>query len=349
MDTAESSLHAKGKGSKKAAGSNPRAKPINWPLGISEFLLDWYIEKKLTMPPKISFKKLHHTECTKAVNAKYGTTYSVDQVHRHWRRHRDSWGLVAKYLNYESGAGWDAEQKLFQLSESTLENLSANDRGILTKSIQFYDKLQELFSGSTADGSIMKDPSTAAEDEDDEADNQNMMNYMSNYDQTDAPQGEDSDKLESDSDECQVVAALAATASQVSSSNVQSMKPNKKSFKRAGKAYTLPAATKNDRANKCKSKHASQDDDVDVKTTNSLEKIEQALVKPVQVAPPPDPNTPLWDMLKQIALTTDDRLAVGAHVCKPEFQVLRGFLVNMGQDYLERWVYKFLSGGDPDS
>ncbi|CAN6362918.1 unnamed protein product [Urochloa humidicola] len=349
MDTAESSLHAKGKGSKKAAGSNPRAKPINWPTTISEFLLDWYIEKKLTMPPKTSFKKLHHTECTKAVNAKYATTYSVDQVHRHWRRHRDTWGLVAKYLNYESGAVWDAEQKLFQLSESTLENLSANDRGILTKPIQFYDKLQELFSGSTADGSFMQDPSTAAEDEDDEADKQNMMNDISNYDQADAPQGEDSDKLESDSDECQVVAALAATASQVSSSNVQSVKPNKKSFKRTGKANTLPAATKNDRANKSKSKHASQDDDVDVKITNSLEKIEQALVKPMQVAPPPDPNTPLWDMLKQIALTADDRLVVGAHLCKPEFQVLRGFLVNMGQDYLERWVYKFLSGGDPDS
>ncbi|CAN6201335.1 unnamed protein product [Urochloa humidicola] len=349
MDTAESSLHAKDKGSKKAAGSNPRAKAINWPTTISEFLLDWYIEKKLTMPPKTSFKKLRHTECTKAVNAKYATTYSVDQVHHHWRCHRDTWGLVAKYLNYESGAGWDVEQKLFQLSESILENLSANDREILTKPIQFYDKLQELFSGSTVDGSFMQDPSTTAEDEDDEADKQNMMNDMSNYDQTDAPRGEDSDKLESDSDECQVVAALAATASQVSSSNIQSMKPNKKSFKRAGKANTLPAATKNDRANKTKSKHASQDHDVDVKITNSLEKIEQALVKPVQVAPPPDPNTPLWDMLKQIALTADGRLAVGAHLCKPEFQVLRGFLVNMGQDYLEHLVYKFLSGGDPDS
>ena len=66
-----------------------------------------------------------------------------------------------------------------------------------------------------------------------------------------------------------------------------------------------------------------------------------------QVAPPPDPNAPLWDMLKQIALPADDRLTVGAHLCKPEFQILRGFLVNMGQEYLERWVYKYLFGGDP--
>ncbi|CAN6248706.1 unnamed protein product [Urochloa humidicola] len=214
-----------------------------------------------------------------------------------------------------------------------------------------YDKLKELFSGSTADGSFMQDPSTAAEEEDDDDDDDKlgMMNDMSNYDEADVPQGEDSDKLQSDSDEYQEVAALAATTSQVSSSNVRSMKPNKKSFKRAAKANTLPAATKNDRANKSKSKHTSHDDDVDVKITNSLEKIEQALVKPVQVAPPPDPNTPLWDMLKQIALTADDRLAVGAHLCKPEFQVLRGFLVSMGQEYFERWVYKYLSGGDPNN
>jgi len=44
-------------------------------------------------------------------------------------------------------------------------------------------------------------------------------------------------------------------------------------------------------------------------------------------------------MLKNIALTPDDRLAVGMHLCKPEFQVQRSFLINMGQEYLERWVF----------
>lgn len=136
MDTAESSLNAKGKGSKKVVGSNPRAKPTNWPSAISEFLLDWYIEKKLVMPPKTSFKRLHHTACTSAINSNYGTTYSVDQVHRHWRRHRDTWGLVAKYLN-ESGGGFDSEQKLFTLSKSTMDNLTVficclNDPNICT-------------------------------------------------------------------------------------------------------------------------------------------------------------------------------------------------------------------------
>lgn len=37
---------------------------------------------------------------------------------------------------------------------------------------------------------------------------------MANYDKSNGPQGHDSDKLESDSDEYQEVAAIAATSSQ---------------------------------------------------------------------------------------------------------------------------------------
>ncbi|XP_062188665.1 uncharacterized protein LOC133891959 [Phragmites australis] len=132
MDTAESSLNAKGKGGEKAVGSNPRAKATNWPTAISEFLLDWYIEKKLAMPPNTSFKKLHHTSCTSTVNSKYGTTYTVDQVHHHWKRHKDTWGLVTKHL-HESSGGSDDSTKMVTLSQSTLNDLSANDRGILSK------------------------------------------------------------------------------------------------------------------------------------------------------------------------------------------------------------------------
>ena len=115
-------MNAKGKGGEKAAGSNPRAKATNWPAVISEFLLDWYIEKKLAMPPKSVFKKMHHTACTSAVNSKYGTTYTVDQVQCHWRRHKDTWVLVAKHMN-ESGSGWDDDTKMVTLFKSTLSEL----------------------------------------------------------------------------------------------------------------------------------------------------------------------------------------------------------------------------------
>jgi len=86
---------------------------------------------------------------------------------------------------------------------------------------------------------------------------------------------------------------------------------------------------------------------MDVVLTSTLKGIQRTLENPVQVSAPQGPNKPLWDMLKNIALAPDDRIAVGMHLCKLEFQVNRSFLINMGQEYLERWVYKYLSGDDP--
>ncbi|XP_025881212.1 uncharacterized protein [Oryza sativa Japonica Group] len=350
MDIGESKGKGRGKGksSNLAAG---RAKPINWPLALSEFLLDWYIEKKLQLPPKAVIKKIHHTACTLAINSKYGTTYTVDQVQHHYRRHKENWSLVARHLN-ESGNGWDETTKMLTLSQATLDALLINDRGILSKPIQFFDKLQELFSGCSADGAFMEDPSSAADfdDEDDEDDKFDFLNDMSTYADTKVPQGEDFDKLESDSDDCKEVAALSAATIQVSSSTNYDLKPNKKNFKRCGKPKTLPQSH-NDKCNKTKAKSTAQvhdSDDVDVLINNTLVGIKNTLEKPIQTVAPQDPNIPLWDMLKKIALDPDDKLRVGLHLCKPELQANRSFLISMGQEYLEHWIYKFLSGDDPN-
>lgn len=155
--------------------------------------------------------------------------------------------------------------------------------------------------------------------------------------------------MESDSDDCKEVAALSAATIQVSSSTNYDLKPNKKNFKRCGKPKTLPQSH-NDKCNK-KAKSTAQvhdSDDVDVLINNTLVGIKNTLKKPIQTVAPQDPNTPLWDMLKKIALDPDDKLRVGLHLCKPELQANRSFLISMGQEYLERWIYKFLSGDDPN-
>ena len=76
---------------------------------------------------------------------------------------------------------------------------------------------------------------------------------------------------------------------------------------------------------------------MDVVLTSTLKEIQKTLENPVQVSAPQGPNKPLWDMLKNIALAPDDRIAVGMHLCKLEFQVNLSFLISMGQEYLERW------------
>ena len=142
--------------------------------------------------------------------------------------------------------------------------------------------------------------------------------------------------------------AAAAAVSQVSSSNIESLKLNKKSFKKVGKSKTLPASAQlANKKSKANAISADNNDDMDVVLTSTLKEIQKTLENPVQVSAPQDPNKPLWDMLKNIALAPDDRIAVGMHLCKLEFQVNRSFLINMGQEYLERWVYKYLSGDDP--
>lgn len=123
MDTGESNKKTKRKTSDKAGSSSVRVKAISWPTAISEFVLDWYLEKKLELPPKVPYKKTHHTACTSTLNAKYDTTYTVNQVHRHFRLHRETWLLVARHLN-ESGGGWDDTNKMLILSQSSLDYLS---------------------------------------------------------------------------------------------------------------------------------------------------------------------------------------------------------------------------------
>ncbi|XP_037422680.1 uncharacterized protein LOC119287263 isoform X2 [Triticum dicoccoides] len=234
-------------------------------------------------------------------------------------------------------SGFDDVNKQVMLSQSTLDGLS------------FYDKLKELFSGSSADGSFMQDPFSAAETDNDDKVKDDMMNDMSTFVEAKGPTGHDSDKLDTDSDDCEAVAALAATDSQVSSSNVAALKPNKKSFKKSAKPNTLPPP-QNDKAKRSKprSSQASQDDtNMDVLLTSTLMGIRETLASPVQTVAPKDPNAPLWDMLKKIPLPPDERMSVGMHLCKPEFAVHRGFLVSMGQEYLERWVYTYLSDNYP--
>uniref|UniRef100_A0ACD5TQ40 Uncharacterized protein n=1 Tax=Avena sativa TaxID=4498 RepID=A0ACD5TQ40_AVESA len=76
-----------------------RSRATNWPKVMSKFLLDWYLEKKKAMPPKTKFKKTHHHYCQVALNARFKSAYTVDQVHRHLRRFKEVWNIVARYMN----------------------------------------------------------------------------------------------------------------------------------------------------------------------------------------------------------------------------------------------------------
>ncbi|BAF16737.1 Os05g0182900 [Oryza sativa Japonica Group] len=335
-----------------------RARATNWPTVMSKFVLDWYLQKKKEMPPKTKFKKMHHHYCTTVLNARFETTFTVDQVHRHFRRFKEVWNIVARYMNM-SGSRFDKKHKMLILPPSTLASLPIAERAILVKPIPFFDHIQALFGEWSVDAAPVTDPIEAADINDDDMEILDPLNMMANCADARDPDGADLDKFvlededdchevaaSSDAVPCEVMSDTSAPSAQPSGSFAEStmaaLKPGLKKCKVVSRTKTTPNPKP-----QAPVPHDGRKADM-VKST--LAGIHDTPAKPIRAAPTSsDPNAPLWNMLKEIPLTPADRLSVGICLCKPEFEVHRSFFMNMGREYLEAWAHKFLSGGEPGS
>lgn len=356
QEGAVGSDHIMDLGEDKSNSKIKRARATNWPTVMSKFVLDWYLEKKKGMPPKTKLKKMHHHCCTSALNARFETTFTVDQVHRHFRRFKEVWNIVARYMN-ESGSRFDKKHKMLILPSSTMSDLPIAERAILAKPIPFFDHLQDLFSDCPVDGAFMTDPFTAADFNDDQLETQDPLNMVAACADTRDPDGADLDKIvlegEDDCHEvaassgavpCEVMSGTSAPSAQPSGSFAEStmaaLKPTLKKCKIVSKAKPNPKP-------QAPAPHDGRNRDV---LNSSLVGNRDSVAKPIRRAlTSSDPNAPLWKMLKEIPLTPADRLSVGICLCKPEFEVHRSFFMSMGKEYLEAWAHKFLSGGEPGS
>ncbi|RLN30451.1 hypothetical protein C2845_PM05G26000 [Panicum miliaceum] len=331
-----------------------RAKATNWPRVMSKFLLDWYLEKKRGMPPKTKFKKMHHVWCTSAVNSKFRTNYSVDQVHRHFRRFKEIWIIVTRYANV-TGSRFNSKHKMLILPAATMASLPIAERAILAKPIPFFDHLLQLFNEGQLDAACMRDP-IMDDDSHEELEAQIALNIIAQgADKRDQDgvnldiielEGEDNHHevaASSDGVPCEVMSDTSAPSAQPSGSFAEStmaaLKPSTKKMKIISKTKPSPkpqALVPHDGRN------------IDV-LNSTLVGIHDSAPKLVRAAPTStsDPNAPLWNMLKEIPLTHPDRLSIGMYLCKPESEVHRSFFMNMGKEYLESWARKFLAGEEP--
>ncbi|VAH15246.1 unnamed protein product [Triticum turgidum subsp. durum] len=288
------------------------------------------------MPPKTKFKKTHHHYCQAALNARFESAYTVDQVHRHLRRFKEVWNIVARYMN-ENGSRFDKKNKMLILPSATMAALPLAERAILVKPIPFFDHLQALFSDCPVDGASMTDLLTDADLNDDQMETQDPLNMMVVHADTGDPHEAGLDKVVlGGEDECHEVAVISAVGS--AESTIAALKPSLKQCKIVSKAKANPKP-------QAVALHDSRKPEA---FNRNLMGIHDRLAKPTRTAPPlSDPNAPLWNMLKEIPLTPADRLSVGIYLCKPEFEVHRSFFMSMGKEYLEAWAHKFLSGGEP--
>ncbi|KAM0912774.1 hypothetical protein ACQ4PT_012586 [Festuca glaucescens] len=332
-----------------------RSRATNWPKVMSKFLLDWYLEKKKAMPPKTKFKKTHHHSCQSALNARFGSTYTVDQVHRHLRRFKEVWNIVARYMN-QKGSSFDKKHRMLILPSATMAALPLAERAILVKPIPFFYHLQALFSDYPVDGASMTDLCTDADLNDDELETPDPLNMMVVHADTANPDEAGLDKVVLEGEDgchevavssgtgtvpCEAMTGTSAPSAEPSGSaesTMAALKPSLKKCKIVSKAKANPKP-------QALPAHDSRKTDA---LNRNLIGIHDSLAKPIRTAQPSsDPNAPLWNMLKQIPLTPADRLSVGIHLCRPESEVHRSFFMSMGKEYLEAWAHKFLAGGEP--
>jgi hypothetical protein len=196
---------------------------------------------------------------------------------------------------------------------------------LLSKPIKFFNEMQELFSNSSADGSLAMDSFGCMNDKAD-SDESNDFNEMSSYAAPEDVLAEDSDTLPSP---LQMPPEPSLSGDKASSSS--GIK------RRLGKAHVNSGM----KPKKPKTRTWQAADDI----SSTLQALKEALTTTPPPPPPPtsDPHAALWERLEGITRTTDLKVTVGTFLDSKDQKGLRGFLCGSSEKTFQSWVYKFLS------
>ncbi|CAO2205470.1 unnamed protein product [Urochloa humidicola] len=311
------------------AFASSRERTVIWHEDQSKYMLEWYIEYLKKQHKGFKIRKPHHMLCADALNKKFTMGVTVDQVDRHYRYHKENWGYIAKALSKSSNS-FDHIRCLVLMSESEKPEQSDRERRLLSKPIKFYHEMKELFTGSSADGSLATDQNTCMDNSDgSDSDDSRELFDLNCYTQPEDPPGEDSDTLPTPPRHAPVDNNSSST-SRVSKKHPRGNKsPTKKPKKKSPKK---------------KSRFAESTDEI-IATMKSLR---DTLVgtAPPQMPQLTDPHAVLWQKLEAIPMTPDQRVLVGEHLSSKENKGKRGWFCNASADTLHAWVFKFLCEKD---
>jgi hypothetical protein len=184
--------------------------------------------------------------------------------------------------------------------------------------------MQELFSGSSADGSLAMDAFVCMNDKAD-SDDSDEFNDMSNYPPPEDVVAEDSNTLPSP-----LHKSSPSTDKASSSSGIKRPRGIKSPAKRGVKPK------------KPKTRMGQTTDDI----STTLQALKEALTSPPPPPPPPtsDPHARLWERLEEMTITTDQKLMVSTFLASKDQKGLRSFLCSSSETTFQTWVYKLLSG-----
>ncbi|CAN6299646.1 unnamed protein product [Urochloa humidicola] len=131
------------------AGNN-----VLWLPPVVEELLRYFKEKIQTEGTHLVFKEVHHEECAKQINTKYGTNFTHRQVYHKFHKLKSQWKTIIQAKNL-SGANFDEVEKKIVYDETEVVRMS-NDKDPRAKfinvSIPFYDEMEFIFQDKHATG-----------------------------------------------------------------------------------------------------------------------------------------------------------------------------------------------------
>lgn len=187
--------------------------------------------------------------------------------------------------------------------------------------------MQELFSESSAHGSLAMDAFGTMNDKADSDGSDDFNNDFSSYAAPEDMLGDDSDTLPSPFADPSCNQSSPGGENSSSSSGVKRTRDIKSAMKRRVRQKTRMGQTNDE-------------------ICSTLQELKQALAAPPPPPPPPpcDPHVVLWHRLEAMTITTDQKLSVGTYLATKERKDLRGFLCASSETTFQTWVFKFLSG-----
>ncbi|CAN6338259.1 unnamed protein product [Urochloa humidicola] len=143
-----------------------------WTSAMSTFVLK-YLSNVVASGAKTAkgFKKCYYNACARALNDKFSTSLSGDQISNHMKKWQKRWKKIIK-LKKLSAAGFDEDNHIITLDAEHYNNHIADhkaDEEYLNKPLLNYAEMETIFGNSMATGRFAKDSSAdLGTEEDDE-------------------------------------------------------------------------------------------------------------------------------------------------------------------------------------
>uniref|UniRef100_A0A0E0PGR9 Uncharacterized protein n=1 Tax=Oryza rufipogon TaxID=4529 RepID=A0A0E0PGR9_ORYRU len=236
--------------------------------------------------------------------------------------------------------------------------------------------MQELFSGSNADGSLAMDQQTCCDvDNKSDSSDDEGLNDISSYARPIDIAAEDSDTLPSPTcaDNGSSGTSRAGKKRPRGSKSPSSKSPSKKQQPKPKNRFTDatekisntmdhlvdqlgnppppppvpqfcdPYASLGSKSpsKKQQPKPKSRFTDATEKISNTMDRLVDQLGNPPPPPPFCDPYASLWKRIDALPISTNDKVAVGNYLGRQENEGVRGFLASSADTTVETWVYQF--------